>query len=150
MVSTVSADDLVPSGAAIPAGRVMIKCRLHIDGLVQDCSNSSALALELLQSCTKPSIYSGTWWVKPFLAKSLYHTWNIFTHWLRPCQNPDRRWALVPLTASRRSAVCRHASRSVDRQWWTSQQSQFTLRGPGSIMKLNSHLITKPHCQSLV
>ena len=24
----------------------------HIDGLVQDCSNSSALALELLQSCT--------------------------------------------------------------------------------------------------
>ena len=27
----------------------------QIDGLVQDCSNSSALALELLQSCTKPS-----------------------------------------------------------------------------------------------
>ena len=29
---------------------------LYIDGLVQDCSNSSALAMELLQSCTKPSI----------------------------------------------------------------------------------------------
>ena len=29
---------------------------LHIDGLVQDCSNFSALAIELLQSCTKPSI----------------------------------------------------------------------------------------------
>ena len=28
----------------------------NIDGLVQDCSNSSALAMELLQSCTKPSI----------------------------------------------------------------------------------------------
>ena len=27
------------------------------DGLVQDCSNSSALAMELLQSCTKPLIY---------------------------------------------------------------------------------------------
>ena len=25
-----------------------------IDGLVQDCSNSSALAVELLQFCTKP------------------------------------------------------------------------------------------------
>ena len=25
------------------------------DGLVQDCSNSSAFAMELLQSCTKPS-----------------------------------------------------------------------------------------------
>ena len=28
-----------------------------IDGLVQDCSNSSALAMELLQSCTMPSIW---------------------------------------------------------------------------------------------
>ena len=27
---------------------------LHIDGLVQDCRNYSALAMELLQSCTKP------------------------------------------------------------------------------------------------
>ena len=29
---------------------------VYIDGLVQDCNNSSALAMELLQSCTKPSI----------------------------------------------------------------------------------------------
>ena len=28
----------------------------EIDGLVQDCSNSIALAMELLQSYTKPSI----------------------------------------------------------------------------------------------
>ena len=28
----------------------------HFDGLVRDCSNSIANALELLQSCTKPSI----------------------------------------------------------------------------------------------
>ena len=33
---------------------------LHIDGLVQDRSNSIANALELLQSCTKPSIWSAT------------------------------------------------------------------------------------------
>ena len=32
----------------------------HIDGLVQNCSNSSVLAMELLQSCTKPSIKSMT------------------------------------------------------------------------------------------
>ena len=31
----------------------------NIDGLVQDCSNSSAIAIELLQSCTKPS----TWYI---------------------------------------------------------------------------------------
>ena len=30
---------------------------IHIDGLVQDRSNSIANALELLQVCTKPSIY---------------------------------------------------------------------------------------------
>ena len=29
----------------------------HFDGLVQDCSNSSALAMELLQSCTEPSFF---------------------------------------------------------------------------------------------
>ena len=31
---------------------------LCIDGLVPDCSKSSALAMELLQSCTKPSVSS--------------------------------------------------------------------------------------------
>ena len=30
----------------------------YFDGLVQDCSNSIANALELLQFCTKPSISS--------------------------------------------------------------------------------------------
>ena len=30
-------------------------CNPHVDGLVQDCSNSIANALELLQSCTKSS-----------------------------------------------------------------------------------------------
>ena len=30
---------------------------VHIGGLVQDCSISRALAMEILQSCTKSSIY---------------------------------------------------------------------------------------------
>ena len=30
----------------------------YFDGLVQDFSNCSVLAIELLQSCTKPSIYN--------------------------------------------------------------------------------------------
>ena len=30
---------------------------VHFHGLVQDCSNSIALAMELLQCCIKPSIY---------------------------------------------------------------------------------------------
>ena len=36
--------------------RVCYKRLVHLDFLVQDCSNSIANALELLQSCTKPSI----------------------------------------------------------------------------------------------
>ena len=40
----------------------------HIDGLVQDCSNSSVQAMELLQSCTKPSIYS--------ILDEVEHTYN--------------------------------------------------------------------------
>ena len=36
----------------------MLAHRQHINGLMQACSNSSALAMELLQFCTKPSIWS--------------------------------------------------------------------------------------------
>ena len=38
-------------------GPLLVHCEYDIDGLVQDCSNSSALAVELLQSCTEPSIW---------------------------------------------------------------------------------------------
>ena len=40
----------------IPATR-LLSWRHHVDALVQDCNNSSALAMELLQSCTKPSMW---------------------------------------------------------------------------------------------
>ena len=35
----------------------LIFASFHIDGLVQDCRISIALAMEILQSCTKPSIW---------------------------------------------------------------------------------------------
>ena len=35
--------------------------RVYIDGSVQDCSIFSALAMEILQSCTKPSISPMGW-----------------------------------------------------------------------------------------
>ena len=38
--------------------RLSTTFKTHVDGLVQGCSNSSALAMRLLQSCTKPSICS--------------------------------------------------------------------------------------------
>ena len=46
---------------------------IHIDGLVQDCSNSTANALELLQSYTKPSIYALANWFISSSGTGLYH-----------------------------------------------------------------------------
>ena len=40
----------------IEKSRKSFKSQKHIDGLAQDCSNSNVNALELLPSCTKPSI----------------------------------------------------------------------------------------------
>ena len=36
---------------------VLHNFQVYVEGLVQDCSNSIANALELLQSCTEPSMY---------------------------------------------------------------------------------------------
>ena len=45
----------------------------HIDDLVQDCSNSIANALELLQSCTKPSMCQlGMYLIRLTLRKAGY------------------------------------------------------------------------------
>ena len=49
-------------GSARPSAGTKLTARGHIDGLVQDCSNSNALAMELLQSCTEPS----TWFFDVF------------------------------------------------------------------------------------
>ena len=56
----------VDLGTSVAIGRISIniyECRYYIDGLVQDCSNSSALAMEFLQSCTKLSISNNFWCV---------------------------------------------------------------------------------------
>ena len=56
LINTISTFIKIPA-IYIPAGVMEImQEKPHIDGLVQGCSNSSALAMELLQSCTKPSI----------------------------------------------------------------------------------------------
>ena len=46
---------------------------IQINGLLQDCSNSSALAMELLQSCSKPSKYY-------FIL--LFYTWALLVNFL--------------------------------------------------------------------
>ena len=53
----------------------------HIGGLVQDCSISSALALEILQPCTKPSIYQTTIFLNTKGYTLLQHQFS------RPCMH---------------------------------------------------------------
>ena len=64
----------------LPRASPWITCQYHteyyddkdiFDGLVQDCSNSSALAMELLQSCTKPS-----YWYMTMLSIILSSFWH--------------------------------------------------------------------------
>ena len=47
----------ISAGTSMNMFRCYNKFRYHIDDSVQDCSNSSALAMELLQSYSNPSIY---------------------------------------------------------------------------------------------
>ena len=51
----------------------------YIDGLVQDCNNSGALVMELLQCCTKPSIYSKNDLVIHVLEWGLLGIYKIFS-----------------------------------------------------------------------
>ena len=58
----------------------------YIYGLVQDCSNSSALAMELLQSCTKPSIYKHVKYIPYLPHSSGCFLWTGTVVWLFSCQ----------------------------------------------------------------
>ena len=61
----------------------------HVDGLMQGCS--SALAMELLQSCTKPMMWDRrkgaeevahhVWYNEFWLLNSLWHSHIIWHHW---------------------------------------------------------------------
>ena len=66
-------------------------CHININDLVTDCSISSALAMEILQSCTKPSIYTTNFRGLPYIITSPYpHTAGSTEHvyfWLIPWHN---------------------------------------------------------------
>ena len=57
-------------------------------GLAQDCSDSSALAMELLQSCAKPSMSSGARGFVKWSAgqtKNEFYLWNYGDKYEKPC-----------------------------------------------------------------
>ena len=73
---------------------IHVTFQLHIDGLVQDCSNFSALAVELLQSCTKPPI-----WTFHYVVKSQSFNPGLqYPHLHGPVHTPDNnRWDTPPV-----------------------------------------------------
>ena len=52
----------------------------HIDGLVQDFSISSALAMEILQTYTKPSIWTGK--IKSRIVSQEFRDWIFWVPWV--------------------------------------------------------------------
>ena len=66
---------------------VIFKCndslQTHIDGLVQDCSNSGALAMGLMQFCAKPSIY-GSLGINELIRKGYKRVYNHTEGLFRP------------------------------------------------------------------
>ena len=73
-------------------------CWLHIDGLVQERCNSIANALELQQSCTKPSIRSHN---TCYIARtSYYDNFNALPSWIcwqNPFVGSDEQWSAESL-----------------------------------------------------
>ena len=68
-------------------------CLQYINGLVQGCSNSSALALELLQSCTKPLICNqGTsaWWPCTVINPILLTYFSLVANWAQILEHKDQ------------------------------------------------------------
>ena len=87
--------------------RFLILIPFTFDGLVQDCSNSSALAMEVLQSCAKPSIWCIVLLFPCWCVMLLFFRWiSTIRQWLhsllyltRPCvltkwhnASPQRFW----------------------------------------------------------
>ena len=104
---------------------------LHFDGSVQDCSNSIANTLELLQSCTKPSIWCYFLILKPCRFDEIYSKDSITTSksrnysfvlqvvtWAQAMPRPK----VVPVNRPRRAVVAvaprgSHIHRDQDSRW---------------------------------
>ena len=105
---------------------MFLKC-LHIDGFVQDCSDSSALAKELLQSCIKLPIYNFT--------LKWYESVNVYTNFLWLSTKVRHKMTLSPEPFP---LICFNWYYGVDKllhalhSVWINYSSMFHLRWCGS------------------
>ena len=76
----------------------LVQLAFYIDGLVQNSSNSTANALELPQSCTKPLIcpskHAHDSIELCLLCKCYQHLCHVFSHILQGCFNGTEAWTL--------------------------------------------------------
>ena len=68
----------------------------HVDGLAQDCIKAIANALELLQSCTKPSMAKRMTAVTPLLTHWSYCTLSL-SHWYDVTTRVESHFLTEPL-----------------------------------------------------
>ena len=111
--------------------------RQHFDGLVQDCSISITNALEILESCTKPSIYSirshkifcplKSQHMKPNKMAAILQTtfWNAFSWRKNHCILVQISLKSVPRDSTYNEPVlvqlmawCKQATSHFLIQWW--------------------------------
>ena len=90
-------------------------CIYYIDGLAQDCSNSIANALELMQSCTKPSI----WFVVNLVKYILLYNFTIHPDSLMYVLEFVHRTAMVSFICSHNiMQSCCGNSTSMNKKTW--------------------------------
>ena len=68
------------------------KCHNYIDGLAQDCSNSIANALKLLQCCSKPSAWDWSWGGRATVLSLQWEFLNRSGHIFTSIRAPESLW----------------------------------------------------------
>ena len=105
----------------------------YIDGLAQECSNSSALAMELLQSCTTPSISRFLLYITTLFSVGINGVLTVNRHYLAItlvdvclCQ---KWWYHILIWA-----ICLHQSAPAASSYWEvwRYKTQWYFRGPAT------------------
>ena len=103
----------------ISYGLVQTAIESHTDGLVQDCGNSIANAMELPQSCTKPSIQFGP--TPPSLTS---HWCTVSANWSTNPGSPSTRRPIRPSGSSSCSGFkyVTEECKSLGTNWWRRKE----------------------------
>ena len=113
-------------------------CKFYINGLVQDCGNSIANALELPQSSAKPSVYCWEYHINWSHVVGLINrvkrsasSWTSPTCWTRASWSVwIHCWPMVKYPACLRVTSWQH--------WWHNARRVLSVRAPCWTLRRNS------------